>query len=285
MAGNVERTYQERILKVQIHIQNHLDDALSLESLAEVAHFSAYHFHRIFTAITGESVKCYLRRLRLGRATTDLLLTDLSLQFISERAGYDTQQSFHRAFKEVYGTTPKEFRDSKQEALISHAKEMNSDGKEPIVVIKKIDPITVAFARHVGSYQEILETWFLLANAVGYACISDPATEKISILYDRVETTAVDKLRYDACLNISKLPDFKPSGNIGVQTIRGGRYAVITHHGPLVTIEKTYEIIFGIWLPASGYEPDDFPNFVLHRTGSMNMNDENNTADIYLPIK
>ena len=79
MASHVEQTYQERILKVLVHIQNHLDDELSLEELASVAYFSPFHFHRIFTALTGESIKSYVRRLRLERATRDLAFSELSL--------------------------------------------------------------------------------------------------------------------------------------------------------------------------------------------------------------
>src|SRR5262249_25834145 len=58
-------TYRQRILKVQLHIQEHLDEDLSLERLARIAHFSPFHFHRIFSALAGESVHEYVRRLRL----------------------------------------------------------------------------------------------------------------------------------------------------------------------------------------------------------------------------
>ena len=46
--------YKECILRVLVHVQNHLDDALSLEELARVACFSPYHFHRIFRGMVGE---------------------------------------------------------------------------------------------------------------------------------------------------------------------------------------------------------------------------------------
>ncbi len=42
-------TYRERILRVLVHVQSHLDEPLALPDLAAVAHFSPYHFHRIFS--------------------------------------------------------------------------------------------------------------------------------------------------------------------------------------------------------------------------------------------
>ena len=57
--------YQERMLRVLIYIQNHLDHGPTLNELAELAHFSPFHFHRIFRGMVGESLKAYVRRLRL----------------------------------------------------------------------------------------------------------------------------------------------------------------------------------------------------------------------------
>lgn len=285
MAANSEKSYQERILTVLIYIQNHLDDALSLELLADVAHFSPYHFHRIFTANTGESVKSYLRRLRLERATRDLLLTELPLVQISERAGYDTQQSFHRAFKEMYNTTPTEFRNKKQAAFIQSVEKTQVNAPMPEVIIQKLEPITVAFVRRIGSYVNMLEPWLQLANAVGIQYLLSEKVKRISIPYDAAEITPADKLRYDACVTLEGLPDFKPSGQIGIQTIHGGKYAVITHRGPIEEIESTYRILFGLWLPQSGYEPDDYPNFVLHCSTPFMTPAKSLVSEIYLPIK
>lgn len=284
MTAHIEKNYQERILKVLIHIQNHLDDDLSLETLADVAHFSAYHFHRIFTAYTGESVKSYVRRLRLERATRDLLFTKLSLTHISERAGYDTQQSFHRAFKEMFGMTPLEFQEKEQKLLFSHIKKTDA---EPTVsvVIKKIDPITVVFKRNVGQANKIFETWLSFGTEIGLAHITAEKAQKITIPYDNAHITPTDKVRIDVCIGIDSLPDFKPSGDLGIQTIRGGKHAVITHHGSLETMEKTFELLFGIWLPKSGYEPDDHPNFILHHTIPILTQPDDMISDIYLPLK
>jgi len=282
MTTNVEQTYQERILKVLVYIQNNLDSELSLEELASVAFFSPFHFHRIFTTHIGESIKSYVRRLRLERATRDLSYTDLTLTKISERAGYDTQQSFHRAFKEVYHATPKNFRDHASDDL---SKISQHSHKMPSVQIKTTEPLRVAFVRHIGSYAEIMEAWHQLGSEIGLSHILSKETLKISIAYDTTETTPENKLRYDACVTIAGLSNFKPKGQVGVQTIHGGKYAVISHHGALETIESTYISLFGLWLPQSGYEPSDHPNYILHRTNPIETSADQLITDIYLPIK
>lgn len=64
--------YQARILRVLTHIQEHLDEPLDLEALAQVACFSSFHFHRVFAAMTGETIADHVRRLRLERAAMEL---------------------------------------------------------------------------------------------------------------------------------------------------------------------------------------------------------------------
>lgn len=276
--------YQERILKVLLYIQNHLDDTLSLEELANIAHFSDFHFHRIFTAQTGESIKSYVRRLRLERATSDLVFTDLPIIQIAERAGYDTQQSFHRAFKEAFHETPKTFRSKKLQAVSNIALAKKTKQQSMPVTIKTLAPIRVAFVRHVGPYHDLASVWLELIKVIGMAHFLSEKTLKISIPYDSLETTPEEKLRYDACVSLDKI-DFKPKGAIGVQTLYGGKYAVITHHGALETIDQTYGYLFGIWLPDSGYEPADYPNFMLHRKIPFQTPDAELVTEIYLPVR
>src|ERR1700759_5043047 len=64
--------YSTRMHRVLEYIDRHLDETLELQSLARVAHFSAFHFHRIFFAWTGETLGAYLRRRRLEIAASRL---------------------------------------------------------------------------------------------------------------------------------------------------------------------------------------------------------------------
>src|SRR5262245_60251655 len=110
MRADTEHAYKERILRVLVHIQEHLDEALPLEALARVACFSPHHFHRIFGAMVGESVKEHVRRLRLERAAYRLQFSDQPVTGIALDAGYETHESFIRAFRAMFGTSPSGFR-------------------------------------------------------------------------------------------------------------------------------------------------------------------------------
>ncbi len=110
MRVETELSYSERILKVLVHIQQHLDDEIPLEELARVAHFSAYHFHRIFKGIVGESVKEHIRRLRLERAAFRLIRTDQPVTTVAFDAGYEAHEAFTRAFRTMFNTSPSGFR-------------------------------------------------------------------------------------------------------------------------------------------------------------------------------
>ena len=57
--------YHERGNRVIDYIGGHLDGELSLASLAQIACFSPFHFHRIFQAVTGETLNSHVRRARL----------------------------------------------------------------------------------------------------------------------------------------------------------------------------------------------------------------------------
>ena len=98
--------YQARMLRVLIHIQKKLGGELPLEELPAVAHFSPYHFHRIFRGLIGESVKEHVRRLRLERAAHRLRHTGQQITEIGLDAGYQTPESFTRAFHRMFGQSP-----------------------------------------------------------------------------------------------------------------------------------------------------------------------------------
>ena len=110
MSATTEQDYQQRMLRVLVHVQEHLDEALPLEELAGVAHFSPYHFHRIFRGMVGESVHKHVRRLRLERAAQRLKHSDQPVTQIAFEAGFETHEAFTRTFRTMFGQAPSQFR-------------------------------------------------------------------------------------------------------------------------------------------------------------------------------
>jgi len=103
--------YQLRINRVIDHIEANLPRPLPLEELARVAHFSPFHFHRVFRAMVGETPQRFIQRLRLEKAATDLQLRPhLSVTEVAPESGFSSPAAFARAFRAAFGVTASQWR-------------------------------------------------------------------------------------------------------------------------------------------------------------------------------
>lgn len=287
--SELEQNYQERILKTLVSIQNHLNDELSLEKLSAIANFSPFHFHRFFLAYTGEPLQSYIRRLRLERAAKELAFTRLPIKFIAEKATFQTVQSFHHAFKKMFNETPSLYREKQLEITkqVLSPDEHKLKNKANTVSLKEIDSIDVLFTRAVGVADdtELMKIWFKLITVASIPIFMSEKTQRISVFHDCKVTTPLAKFRYDACITRSELPyDFQPEGNVGLQSIPGGLYAVIRHHGSLKEIDTTLRVLYRLWLPDSGYELTDSPSFAIHQNLPFQTPEDELLTDVYLPV-
>ena len=91
-------------------IEANLDFDLSLAQVAQAADMSQWHFQRIFKALTNETLKTYIRSRRLANALDKLLDPQKRIIDIAFEAGFESQESFTRAFKKVYEMTPNAYR-------------------------------------------------------------------------------------------------------------------------------------------------------------------------------
>jgi AraC family transcriptional regulator len=268
-------SYQERILRVLVHIQGRLDEPLELDELARVACFSPFHFHRVFRALTGEGVHEYVRRLRLERAAQRLKLQEQPVTQIAFEAGYESHEAFTRAFHAMFGKSPSEFREPRGYQPPDY-------GAPPPVELKTLAPQTVVFLRHVGPYQQVSATWGRLAMWVGMRGLIGPSSRFLGISWDDPEITPPDRLRYDAAITLAG--PIQPEGEFGITELAGGEYATLLHKGPYENLSATYRLIFGAWLPLSGRELRDVPCFELYLNSPQNARPEDLLTVIHVPI-
>ena len=140
--------YGGRLDRVVTWLTAHLDEALDLARLADVACLSPYYFHRIYRAMQGETVAATVRRLRLHRAAVELIDGALPVRRIARRAGYRSQAAFTRAFRTAYDTPPARYR-----SLFVSSPETPTYQ----VVIRATGALRLAALEHVGSYGKIGE--------------------------------------------------------------------------------------------------------------------------------
>ena len=106
------------------YIDLHLNEALTVQAIAEQFAFSPYYFHRLFTAIVGKSLIAYVRDRRIAYACKMLNETDQKVLEIALDFGFDSAQGFSRTFKSITGMTPTEYRSRKIAPCIVPATEL-----------------------------------------------------------------------------------------------------------------------------------------------------------------
>ncbi|MBV7330584.1 AraC family transcriptional regulator [Chloroflexi bacterium TSY] len=277
--------YQQRVNRVLIYIQNHLETPPTLSELAALVSFSPYHFHRIFRAYVGESLASYVRRVRLEQAAMRLLHSEQEVLDIALSVGYETQSTFGKAFKKHFGVAPATYRHAKGVYGAISASQILQESEMIKPTIVELEPQTVLFVRKTGAYsQAASDAWGVLMEYAYSRRLMQKETKMIGISHDSPDITDDHQLRYDACITIPE--EIETEGIIGMQTIAGGTYAVFLHIGPYEHFNQTYDTIYKVWLPNSGRQLRHDPAWerYLNRDPRRTKPD-NLRTEIYIPIQ
>ncbi|MFP4431881.1 MAG: GyrI-like domain-containing protein [Spirochaetaceae bacterium] len=284
---NGSRTeYIRRVNRTMDYIDGHLAEPLSLEKLAGVAAFSKYHFHRIFFAQVGETPGQYVQRLRLEKAAM-LLVTqkDRSITDIAYAVGFTDLAAFSRAFRLAHGMSASQYRGLRNLGMVNRKAGKDSLGApgydsdrsitsrrndmpelitEPFpaesVTVKEKEEMTVAYVRHTGPYfgdEKLFQRLFttLYKWAAPRNLIQRGVTEEIVIYHDDPDTVDPKKLRISC--GISVPPGTETSGEVGSLTLPAGTYAEARFTVDATQFAGAWNWVFGVWLPESGYQPED----------------------------
>jgi AraC family transcriptional regulator len=255
---SARRPYGKRIGRVADYIHEHLEDEIDLDILADVACMSRFHWHRIYTAIQGETAAGTVRRLRLSRAAERLANSDMTMSEIAARAGYTTPEAFGRAFREAYGQAPGSFRDSGSHAKFKAAN-AKADAKGFPVHVEDVPPLHCAAVHHSGSYMLISKAMGQLFEAMGAANLFTGRPRMIGLYLDDPDCVAEKDLRSMACSPVNKGTNLPAP--LEAVDLRSGPYAKLRYKGPYADMKDAYRWLLGVWLPQSGREAADAPIF------------------------
>lgn len=234
-----QEDYTERIGRARAMLEARLDEDVPLEDLAQAAHFSPFHFHRLFRGLVGETVREHTRRLRLERAAHHLVRHETDILRIALDAGYQSHEAFTRAFKSLFGVAPSVFREERREIIAGD--NARKGAAEMDVRIEKHAPARVAYVRHVGPYAEVGQAWKTLMKW-GWSKMMFGKPETFGLSWDDPEVTAPERVRYDACMVVDEKAKVK--GDVQIQDIPGGTFAVTLHEGPYEEFGRTYAGLF-----------------------------------------
>lgn len=295
-------SYQQRINRVLRHIEQHLDARPDLDGLARIACFSPYHFHRIFSAMVGESVAAYVRRLRLERAAMQLGHSDESVTQIALGAGYESMDAFARAFRAHFGMLPSAYRRRRGNLEAACRRDMARplfyhempDCPPMDVRIKTFAPCLVAAVRHTGAYDESGPAWDALCGGLAKNGLLSAQAVAYGVSYDNPDITPPSKCRMDACVSLPQGLDetceaLRPlllDEKIFLRHVGGEqKYAALLVKGSYMLLHPAYRSLFGMWFPQSGHEPFNDPGFEIYWNSPKTTPENELLTEICIPLK
>lgn len=277
MQPTLEQDYRRRFDRVVDHILEHLSERLTLPRLAAVAHFSPFHFHRLFQALMGESLKAFVTRARLERALRlRRLHPQRALKEIAVECGFGSAAVFTRTFRRVYGRSPSEVR------LPEFLQERGDREAFPIesrYYLREFPadaaPLPVEVAARPGfefAYLRVVNSYGGAGMPVAYARVLAWAREAglhpgnaqlIGMSQDDPEVTPLAKCRYDLGLAV-------PAGQTVPADFSRRRFpattcAVARCIGDLHEADRVWNYLFKVWLPRSRWQPAHLPAFEVFR--------------------
>lgn len=276
------------------YIEAHLNETIGLEDVARETGYSYYHMTRLFKSAVGETVGNYINKRRLSNAAKELLYTEKRIIDIAVESNYESSEAFSRAFKDVYHRSPLEYRKNQLDLFVGSKKSLTPDMLQHIAGSITLEPeiVNVNETKVAGirgdvtlkgnSLPHLWEQFHRIRAAIPHTvpkrrdfCICETGqtafTEDGDAIYSEMIGTEID------CFE--DMPD-----SIVKKTVIPGRYAVFTHVGSLLNLEKTYDYIWGTWMLSTKEELDNREDFELYTEQIYGAENQDNKIKIYIPI-
>ncbi len=300
MKADTQSFYLNAVRRVLVHLHTHLDDAVALDALGQLAGLSPFHFHRVFRGLVGETPVEVTRRLRLERAAHQLQTSDFPVTRIAFQAGYESHEAFTRVFRSQFGTTPTAFRRRPTARTVLPARcgvhfhttdiggafvprSHNGEGLMTVDVITLPD-LRLAGVRHRGPYNQINSAFQELGAKAGAAGLFTlPDALLVGLYHHDPEVTPGEDLRSEAAVSIPASVSI-PEG-LEELHVRGGRYARVTHVGGFEQIGDHWSRFVGELLPASGLVVRDGPALEIYRSDMRATPPSDWRTDLVVPLR
>lgn len=296
--NETNREYLKRINFVLDFIEKNLDADLSLEYLAEKAHYSPFHFHRVFSTVVNERLNEFINRKRIERIASILLVgSNITLKDLAYRYGFQSDNSFSRAFKNYYGISPTKFKSEGKEILSKIGIEPFSSEKyicsiENIkqwikmnaqVSIKELQGLKLACISHIGEFDKASSMFQKLMEWGHNKGVLDKSNFKaITIYHDNPNVTQTSKVRFSAGVTVSK--SFKADGEIREISLPKGVYAVGHFEIKGEDISRAWKSMC-VWIIENGCEFRDGDYFEIYHNDKRNHPEQKFILDICIPLE
>lgn len=266
-------------------IEAHLNADASLAEIACTSGVSRYQLLRAFGAATGHSVMRYVRGRRLTEAARYLAAGAPDILTVALDAGYGSHEAFTRAFRDRFGLTPEAVREQRRFDNLPLTEAIRMD--ETLIV--KLDPPRFETGRT------------LLIAGLGER-YSHETCQGIPLQWQRFTPYIgniggqIGTMTYGICCNADGAGNFEYVAGVEVSSfdelpaefrrvrIPEQRYAVFTHREHISAIRATWDTIWNQWLPNSGHEVFDAPDFERY-DDRFDAQTGTGEVEIWLPLK
>jgi len=243
-------------------IENRLAGEISLQAIAKSVGVSNHHLARAFGAATGQSLMRYARGRRLSEAARSLVNGAPDILMVALDAGYGSHEAFTRAFREQFGMTPEHCRSLGNLDHLQLVEPIRMDKSLLIALdeprFEELHELLIAgfAARYTfATNQGIPAQWQRFGPHIGTVPAQlGPETYGVACNFDNGGS-----FEYIAGVRVADFGDL-PEGFATIR-IQAQRYAVFRHPGHVSMLRRTHYTIWNQWLPSSGVEMADAPNF------------------------
>jgi len=300
----MQEEYMNRINKVLSFIDHNLDADLSLQTISNIAFYSPFHLHRLFKAITNETLNSYIIRKRIERTAMMLIHNkESSIAEIANKYGFKNDSTFSRTFKKIYSQSPTEFRKSNLGNFSKISKVNSNNGKKSFITeeylcniihlkhwinmnakieITEMPKMNLAYVTQIGvngienAFQRILK-W-----ATPKELLAKNNTHLCRVFHDSFKVTDADKVRMS--IGIMTDQEITVDGEVGLTIIEQGKNIVGHFVIEPIEFEKSWDSLF-IWMNENGYKKADRYPFEIYRN-NMNLHPEKKCiVDLCIPIE
>ncbi|MCE2573656.1 AraC family transcriptional regulator [Motilimonas eburnea] len=289
--------YQQRLVRVVDYIYQNLDAPLDVNTLADVACMSPYHFHRIYRLMTGETINTSIRRLRLSMSASDLIRTDNSIASIAKKFSYSSIEAYSRAFTKLFRQPPSEYRQLHRSSpnTLAQLSPQNWMKFQPLydqenqlmypVEITEIPTIHLIGVKHQGDYMKIGQAFDKLCMYAGSHNLFTERSRSFGIYYHDPKTVPIEELESIACISVDDPNQVIDDEQIIKLSIPAGRAATLMFKGPYAELEQPYAWLFGQWLPQSEQSLADHPAFEEYLNAPQDTAPQDLLTRIYCLLK
>ena len=292
-----------RIYNAIIFIEENLDKKLMLEEVCKKAHFSPFHFHRLFSVVTGETFTSFINRKRIEKAASFLMhQKEKNITEIAEILGFADVSSFSKSFKKFYGISPSTFKNETPNKFSKICKTESKNGTIKVAfeqyicnvnnalnwlqmnaktTVQVLEDIEVASISHKGKMDAIGNVYQRLIQWAAPKGLMNQNTKMITIYHDSPKITDPNQLRMSACIVLNK--PVKTDNLVSLRTIKGSKCIISRFEIQPHQFQQAWESNF-VWMAENGYKKADVDPFEIYHNNAQEHPENKFIVDLCIPV-